>query len=181
MRVPLCARTTRCAVGVRVRSRHVESCRVVMRGLDTLWAQWHQRAMSIKTFVSRIFTWWNGQTFGTQVWTALYGEFVGEDVRGNRYYRTKGGKIDPYLGFDRRWVIFNGYTDPTAIGDWHGWMHHLTDTPPTQEKVAPRPWEKPHVPNMTGTPLAYRPPGSTLAEARRPEATGDYQAWRPDH
>jgi hypothetical protein len=52
--------------------------------------------MSLKTFVSRIFTWWNGQTFGTQVWTALYGEFVGEDVRGNRYYRTKGGKIDPY-------------------------------------------------------------------------------------
>jgi NADH:ubiquinone oxidoreductase subunit len=137
--------------------------------------------MSIKTFVSRIFTWWNGQTFGTQVWTALYGEFVGEDVRGNRYYRTKGGKIDPYLGFERRWVIFNGYTDPTAIGDWHGWMHHLTDTPPTQETVVPRPWEKPHLPNMTGTAFAYRPPGSTLAEARRPQATGDYQAWRPDH
>ena len=49
----------------------------------------------MKTFLLRFFTWWNGQTFGTQVWTALYGEFVGSDEFGNRYYRTKGGKIDP--------------------------------------------------------------------------------------
>ena len=27
--------------------------------------------------------------------TWLYGEPVGEDEFGNRYYRTKGGKIDP--------------------------------------------------------------------------------------
>src|SRR5205085_12505567 len=67
-----------------------------------------RRAMKIKTFFSRFFTWWNGQTFGTQVWTSLYGEVVGEDEFGNRYYRTKGGKIDPALGFERRWVIYNG-------------------------------------------------------------------------
>jgi NADH:ubiquinone oxidoreductase subunit len=137
-------------------------------------------AMSLKTFVLRTFTWWNGQTFGTQLWTALYGEFVGEDERGNRYYRTKGGKIDPTLGFERRWVIYNGYAEATTIGPgWHGWMHHTVDVPPTQEKVQPRPWWKPHLPNLTGTPFAYRPPGSTLAQARRPEATGDYKAWRP--
>ena len=63
--------------------------------------------MSIKSFFVRFFTWWNGQTFGTQVWTALHGEFVGEDERGNRYYRAKGGKIDPTFGFERRWVIYN--------------------------------------------------------------------------
>ena len=138
-------------------------------------------AMSIKSFFVRFFTWWNGQTFGTQVWSALYGEFVGEDERGNRYYRAKGGKIDPTFGFERRWVIYNGYTEPTTIGpDWHGWMHHIVDIPPTDEKVRVRPWWKPHLPNMTGTPFAYRPPGSTLAEARRPQATGDYQAWSPE-
>src|SRR5262245_25344389 len=59
----------------------------------------------MKTFLLRFFTWWNGQTFGTQVWTALYGELVGTDEFGNRYYRTKGGKIDKALGFERRWVI----------------------------------------------------------------------------
>jgi NADH:ubiquinone oxidoreductase subunit len=32
---------------------------------------------------------------------------------------------------------------------------------------------------MTGTPLAYRPPGSLLAEGKRPKATGDYEPWRP--
>ena len=56
--------------------------------------------MKIKTFFLRCFTWWNGQTFGTQVWTSLYGERVGEDEFGNIYYRTKGGKIDPSLGFE---------------------------------------------------------------------------------
>jgi NADH:ubiquinone oxidoreductase subunit len=150
--------------------------------LDIAASQWHQRrAMSLKTFFVRFFTWWNGQTFGTQVWTALHGEFVGEDERGNRYYRAKGGKIDPTFGFERRWVIYNGYAEPTTIGpDWHGWMHHTIDIPPTSEKVRVRPWWKPHLPNMTGTPFAYRPPGSTLAEARRPQATGDYQAWSPE-
>ena len=59
----------------------------------------------MKTFFLRFFTWWNGATFGTLLTTSLYGEFVGEDEFGNRYYRTKGGKIDPALGFERRWVI----------------------------------------------------------------------------
>jgi NADH:ubiquinone oxidoreductase subunit len=51
--------------------------------------------------------------------------------------------------------------------------------PPTQEKVAPRPWWKPHRPNLTGTPGAHRPTGSTLAQGRRPKATGDYKPWTP--
>jgi hypothetical protein len=54
--------------------------------------------MSLKTFFTRFFTWWNDQTFGTQLWTWRYGELVGEDEFGNRYFRTKGGKIDPTLG-----------------------------------------------------------------------------------
>ena len=136
--------------------------------------------MKIKTFFTRFFTWWNGQTFGTQAWTALYGEFVGEDEFGNRYYRTKGGKIDPTLGFERRWVIYQGYAEASQIGPaWHGWMHHIVDTPPTEEKYKPHPWEKPHRENMTGTPGAQRPTGSTLAQGRRPKATGDYKAWVP--
>jgi NADH:ubiquinone oxidoreductase subunit len=103
------------------------------------------------------------------VWTALYGEFVGEDEFGNRYYRTKGGKIDPTLGFERRWVIYNDYAEASQIGPaWHGWMHHTFDTPPTDEKYKPWAWEKPHRPNLTGTPAAQRPTGSTLAQGRRP-------------
>src|SRR5215471_2287362 len=116
------------------------------RVLDIAQPRWHLRhAMSLKTFISRVFTWWNGQTFGTQVWTALYGEVVGEDEFGNRYYRTKGGKIDPTLGFERRWVIYNGYAEASMIPPaWHGWIHHTVDVPPTDEKYVARPWQKPH-------------------------------------
>jgi NADH:ubiquinone oxidoreductase subunit len=160
-----------------------------MSKLDSAAARWHQTAdkhasvntrAAMKTFLLRFFTWWNGQTFGTQVWTKLHGEFVGEDEFGNRYYRTKGGKIDPTLGLERRWVIYNGVAEASRVPpSWHGWLHHTVDVLPTQDKTAPHPWEKPHRPNLTGTPNAHRPTGSTLAQGRRPKATGDYKAWSP--
>ena len=112
--------------------------------------------------------------------TWRFGELVGEDEQGNRYYRTAGRKIDPTLGFERRWVVYNGYAEATRIPpSWHGWIHHTVDVAPTEENYTPREWAKPHVPNMTGPPNAYRPSGSTLASGRRPKATGDYQPWTP--
>ena len=134
----------------------------------------------MKRVFELIFTWWNQNTFGTLLWTSLYGELVGEDELGNRYYRTRRGKIDPTLNMERRWVVYNGYAEPSNVPpSWHGWLHHTVDVPPTDENYQPREWEKPHVPNMTGTAAAYRPSGSTLASGRRPKATGDYQAWTP--
>jgi NADH:ubiquinone oxidoreductase subunit len=134
----------------------------------------------MKTFLLRLFTWWNSQTFGTQWSTWLYGEFVGEDEFGSRYYRTRNGKIDPALGFDRRWVIYKGLAEASLVPpSWHGWLHHIVDTPPTLEAVKAYRWEKPHEPNLTGTPAARRPSGSMLAQGRRPKATGDYKAWNP--
>jgi NADH:ubiquinone oxidoreductase subunit len=134
----------------------------------------------MKTFLLRLFTWWNGQTFGTQVWTALYGEFVGEDEFGNRYYRTRGGKIDPALGIERRWVVYSGIAEASKIPPtWHGWLHHVVDLPPTLDPPKSLPWEKPHEPNLTGTPYARRPSGSILGHGHRPQATGDYKPWTP--
>jgi len=134
----------------------------------------------MKLFFLKLFTWWNGQTFGTQLWTWRFGELVGEDEGGNRYFRTKGRKIDPTLGFERRWVVYNGLAEASRVSaDWHGWLHHTVDVAPTEESYTPREWQKPHLPNLTGTPLAYRPTGSTLSSGRRPAATGDYQPWTP--
>jgi NADH:ubiquinone oxidoreductase subunit len=155
--------------------------------LDNPACRWHQTAQLssnrpglMKQFFLKLFTWWNSETFGTQLWTWRFGELVGTDEQGNRYYRTKGRKIDPTLGFERRWVIYNGVAEASRIPpDWHGWMHHTVDVAPTEESYTAREWQKPHVPNMTGTPLAYRPSGSTLASGRRPKATGDYQPWMP--
>ena len=99
------------------------------------------------------------------------GRPVGTDEFGNRYYENRRG---------RRWVIYNGYAEASRVPpSWHGWLHHTVDVAPTEESYSPREWEQPHVPNMTGTPAAYRPSGSTLASGRRPKATGDYQPWTP--
>ena len=75
----------------------------------------------MKQFFLKFFTWWNGQTFGTQLWTKRYGELVGQDEQGNLYYRTRGGVVDPTLGFERRWVVYNGYAEASRIPpSWHG-------------------------------------------------------------
>ena len=131
-------------------------------------------------FLKQLFTWWNGQTIGTRLLTWRKGERVGEDEAGNVYYRTRGGVKDKALGFERRWVIYNGEAEGSRVPPgWHGWLHHRVDTPPSQENYEPREWQIAHKPNMTGTAEAYRPQGSTLASGQRPAATGDYKAWTP--
>ncbi len=120
-----------------------------------------------------IFTWWNGQTVGTRVWTARKGQKVGEDEQGNQFYQTADGK--------HRWVIYNGECESSRISaDWHGWLHHTYDEPPTVNPLPRKKWEKPHLPNLTGTPAAYHPPGSVVTVSERPRVTGDYEAWQPE-
>ncbi|MEM6972038.1 MAG: NADH:ubiquinone oxidoreductase subunit NDUFA12 [Pseudomonadota bacterium] len=123
--------------------------------------------------VRELVTWWNGQTLGTRVFTSRHGERVGEDERGNVFYQTADAT--------RRWVIYNGESEASRISpDWHGWLHHTYDTPPTERPFEVKDWEKPHKPNLSGTALAYRPPGSVLTPATRAPARGDYDAWKPE-
>jgi NADH:ubiquinone oxidoreductase subunit len=132
----------------------------------------------MKHWLAQFFSWWNGQTLNTRFHTWRFGELVGHDEFGNAYYRKPG--IDPALGFERRWVIYNGVSEGSMTPPgWYGWLHHTSDVPPTREEYRPREWQKPHLPNLTGTPGAYRPTGSTLAEAARQPTGGDYQAWTP--
>ena len=53
---------------------------------------------------------------------------------------------------------------------------------PTEAPLRAQPWEKPHLPNLTGTAAAdaYRPPGHILGAGKRDRATGDYEPWQPD-
>ncbi|WP_176084176.1 NADH:ubiquinone oxidoreductase subunit NDUFA12 [Martelella sp. HB161492] len=127
-------------------------------------------------FLTKMFIWWSGSTIGTDVFTRRFGKKVGEDEFGNVYYE---GSKSTY-GLTRRWVIYKGYADASSIPPgWHGWMHHRTDTPPTKDNYQPREWQKPHIPNRTGTATAYLPPGSLAAAGERPKVTGDYDAWTP--
>jgi NADH:ubiquinone oxidoreductase subunit len=115
-------------------------------------------------------------TLGTRLKTWLSGELVGEDRFGNRYYRGR-----PRRGYsrDQRWVVYRGMDEASKVPpEWHAWLHHMTDSP-LDEKTR-WPWQKEHVPNLTGTRAAYRPPGSALSGGQRPRAVGDYEPWTPE-
>lgn len=124
-----------------------------------------------------IFTWWDGPTWGTRLWTSLNGESVGSDEQGNAYYRKGGGKGRA----ERRWVIFNGANEASRVpAEWHGWLHKTTDVLPADQTTPRRSWQKPHAPNLTGTGRAWVRPGALGAPVPRARATGDYEAWTPD-
>ncbi len=127
-----------------------------------------------------IFTWWNGATIGVRWTITRMGKPIGEDEFGNRYYEARTNK-ESYDGRKRRWVVFKGYAEATKVPpDWHGWLHHTFEEPPTVAPLMRRDWEKAYIPNLTGTIEAWRPSGSLARTGERPPATGDYQAWRPD-
>lgn len=127
--------------------------------------------------LKQIFTWWNGHTIGAAFDIGRRAVFVGEDEQGNKYFEEKKPSLE---GRKRRWVKYNGLAEASRVPpDWHGWLHHTFAEPPTQAPLPRRAWEKDHVPNMTGTKLAYRPPGSLDRGGEREAATGDYEAWRP--
>ena len=127
--------------------------------------------MGILDTLRRAVTWWNGQTLNTQIHTWLTGRKVGEDAQGNRFYQSRDGR--------RRWVIYNGEAEASRISpDWHGWLHHTYDAPPTAAPLPHKSWERPHHENLTGTDRAHLPPGSILRA--HPQERRDYEAWRPE-
>jgi NADH:ubiquinone oxidoreductase subunit len=124
-------------------------------------------------------------TFGTRVFTWLRGELVGTDQFGNRYFREKGHRaLHPGGGRrsrEKRWVLYQGVPEGSKVpAMWHAWLHHTIDRVPTGAGTKRYAWEKAHVPNLTGTPLAYRPRGSVLRGGNRAPATGDYEPWQPE-
>ena len=87
-------------------------------------------------FIIRLITWWNSQTLGTQIYTWRKGQRVGEDPEGNTYYRTKDD--------ERRWVVYKGNIEASRISpQWHGWLHHTFENPPTEDPLPMKKWEKP--------------------------------------
>ena len=128
---------------------------------------------TVMSFIRMLYAWWHSATLGTWFTTWFSGVPIGTDKFGNRYYERKDGS--------RRWVIYAGTVEASRVPpDWHGWLHHTFKDPPTTAPFKEKAWEKDHVPNLTGTPEAYRPDGSLLKTGERPRATGDYQAWKPD-
>jgi NADH:ubiquinone oxidoreductase subunit len=123
--------------------------------------------------LAKIFTWWDGATIGTSIYTARNGIEMGRDDEGNRYYQSKDGV--------RRWVIYDGANDAARVSpDWHGWLHHTHDGDPESYLPPKREWEHGVAANLTGTAGAYRPAGALEKGGNRAKAVGDYSAWSPD-
>jgi len=127
-------------------------------------------------FLKSIFTWWEGATIGTRLFSWRNGSKVGSDSLGNVYFESKRASD----GRGRRWVIYAGSNDASRIPPaWFGWLHYQTDVVP-DELPAPKPWVKEPVPNLTGTSAAFRPAGALERGGNRAAATGDYEAWSPN-
>jgi NADH:ubiquinone oxidoreductase subunit len=96
---------------------------------------------------------------------------VGEDDQGNIYYQFEGRGTA--LG-DLQWR--DGGEPGTAR------LARLAaftwDKPPTEAPLAHKPWEKPHRENLSGSDLAYAPPGSIRRGV--PVERRDYEAWQPE-
>jgi NADH:ubiquinone oxidoreductase subunit len=117
---------------------------------------------------------------GTLIYTWLCGERVGTDALGNRYYRSRNER-HKRNGRERRWVVYKGLDEASKVPpEWHAWLHHISEAPLTNLAAKARPWQKPHLPNLTGTPYAYRPKGHELRGGKRAHATGDYEPWIPE-
>ena len=125
-------------------------------------------------FWSKVFTWWNGATIGTALWTRRFGNEVGRDDAGNIYYQDKK---QPH----RRWVIYNGANDGSRVPPgWQAWLRGtISDLP---EKALPpvRKFQQKPTANLTGTMEAYRPDGALGSGRLRPASTGDYEPWIPE-
>jgi NADH:ubiquinone oxidoreductase subunit len=115
-------------------------------------------------------------SIGTRISTWLNGEQVGTDEFGNRYYQAKR---QPKTGRRRRWVMYAGAVEPSAIpAEWHAWLHYTVDKPLERDTRA-KPWLREHQPNLTGTLGAYLPPGHDLRGGKRERSSADYESWTP--
>ena len=129
--------------------------------------------------LKQLFAWWDTTTYGTSftLWRRR-ARLVGKDEQGNRYFEEK--RASGPDGNRRRWVVYHGVAEGSRVPpDWHGWMHQTFEDPPTVAPLRRRAFETDHLPNMTGTPLAYHPPGSLSHDGDK-AAARDYEAWSPE-
>jgi NADH:ubiquinone oxidoreductase subunit len=119
-----------------------------------------------------LFTWWEGASLGTALYSWRKGSKVGADSLDNAYFEGADG---------RRWVIYAGANDVSRVPpEWYAWLtRQIDDVPDKALPPAPN-FLKAPLPNLTGTSAAYRPSGALERGGHRAAASGDYQPWLPD-
>jgi NADH:ubiquinone oxidoreductase subunit len=75
--------------------------------------------------------------------------------------------------------MYNGLAEPSKVPPvWHGWLHYTSDVIPDKHPLEYA-WQKEAQPNLTGTTLAYVPPGHVSRGGKRAATIADYEAWKP--
>lgn len=98
------------------------------------------------------------------------GTLMGVDKYGNKYFEN-----NEYMHGKNRWVVYSDrayldYDGSQIPAEWHGWMHYITDIPPTKADYPKHRWMIDHEENLTGTPAQYVPYSTT-----RPKIA----SWKP--
>ena len=116
-----------------------------------------------------IFTWWNGQTLGTRLWTYFTGIPAGVDSQGNKYFHNKKDT--------KRWVIYADEVESTYVNpEWNNWLRFTSKVKTSEDKKYK--WQKNHLSNQTGTENAYDPENNN-ADANSKKSNDDYIKWSP--
>ena len=130
--------------------------------------------MIVKNLLKYLFTWWNGSTVGTNLYTFLNGKKVGEDYFGNSYYESKDKK--------NRWCIYSSQSDASRIGpEWNSWLRFISNSTPQGGDTGYE-WQKVFNGNLTGIEGTYKP-GIVRVNSSKEDLNSyksDYQAWKPE-
>ena len=119
--------------------------------------------------LKEIFTWWNGQTLGTRLWTYFYGIAAGVDNRGNKYFHNKKDT--------KRWVIYADEIESTCVNpEWNNWLRFTSKAKVSENEKYE--WQKNHLSNQTGTVNAHDPENTDANESSK-KRNGDYIKWSP--
>ena len=113
-----------------------------------------------------------------QMRTMKVGRLVGTDYNGNSYYENR----ELYAHGQHRWVEYSGgkafydNDSSTVAPEWHGWLHHVTEDPPTAttvgstQGVPPQALAQhssnPNARSLGGVVTAHPPPNVTQVRAR---------------
>ena len=130
--------------------------------------------MILKRLLRFLFTWWNGITVGTKLYTYFKGTKVGEDYFGNFYFESKDKK--------NRWCIYANESEASKISpEWNNWLRFISVASPKDNDTMHK-WQKPFDGNLTGLDSAYKP---HIVKNRGSEEDlnnyqADYKAWKPE-
>lgn len=115
---------------------------------------------------------------------------VGADEFGNTYFEKKLSRKQKQASDknhagdnskSRRFVVYNGQVEASKIpATWHSWLHYSSNNPPNVEAQR-KPWQKIHLPNLTGTIYQNSPASCVDKKDNRKKVSADYEAWSPNN